>query len=52
MLNFVVERMTVPNVLPTGDAKMIGTVMDAKKNLLFHLEIYVYIKSPSLMQIN
>jgi hypothetical protein len=52
MLNFVIERMTVPNVLSTGDAKIIGTVMDGKKNLLFQLEAYVYIKSPSLMQIN
>jgi hypothetical protein len=51
MIDAVVDKLTIPNFLPTGDVKFNITFSDEKKNMLGEVAAFVYLKTGSLQQI-
>jgi hypothetical protein len=51
MIDVVIDKLTIPNFLPTGDVKFNVRFSDEKKNMLFEVTAFVYLKTGSLQQI-
>jgi hypothetical protein len=51
-VNVTITKMTVPNFIQTGDVKLICTVSNGLRQPLLEVTAYLYVKTPSLMQIN
>jgi hypothetical protein len=52
MIDVVIDKLTIPNFLPTGDVKFIARFSDEKNNMLLEIIAFVYLKTGSLLQIH
>jgi hypothetical protein len=52
MIDVVIDKLSIPNFLPTGDVKFIARFSDEKNNMLLEIVAFVYLKTGSLQQIH